>query len=99
MRAGASRPASVSAPVASIGMAEPGRPDILLVEDETAITEPLAEALEREGFSARVAGTVADALAHGRPRSLPTWSCSTSGCPTGRDSTSAARCASRATCR
>ena len=43
-------------------MPEPGRPDILLVEDETAITEPLAEALEREGFSARVAGTAADAL-------------------------------------
>ena len=43
-------------------MAETGRPDILLVEDETAITEPLAEALEREGFSARVAGTVAEAL-------------------------------------
>ena len=43
-------------------MAEPGRPDILLVEDETAITEPLAEALEREGFSARVAGTAAEAL-------------------------------------
>jgi two-component system, OmpR family, response regulator RegX3 len=38
------------------------RPEILLVEDETAITEPLAEALEREGFSARVAGTAADAL-------------------------------------
>jgi DNA-binding response OmpR family regulator len=43
-------------------MADTGRPDILLVEDESAITEPLAEALEREGFSARVAGTVADAL-------------------------------------
>ena len=39
-----------------------GRPDILLVEDEPAITEPLAEALEREGFSARVAGTAAEAL-------------------------------------
>ncbi|HZA59453.1 MAG TPA: response regulator transcription factor [Solirubrobacterales bacterium] len=38
------------------------RPEILLVEDETAITEPLAEALEREGFSARVAGTAADGL-------------------------------------
>jgi two-component system OmpR family response regulator len=43
-------------------MADTGRPDILLVEDEAAITEPLAEALEREGFSARVAGTVVDAL-------------------------------------
>jgi DNA-binding response OmpR family regulator len=43
-------------------MAKASRPDILLVEDEAAITEPLADALEREGFSARVAGTVADAL-------------------------------------
>lgn len=43
-------------------MADPGRPDILLIEDETAITEPLAEALEREGFTARVAGTAADGL-------------------------------------
>lgn len=44
-------------------MAGASRPDILLVEDEAAITEPLAEALEREGFSARVAGTAAEALA------------------------------------
>jgi two-component system, OmpR family, response regulator RegX3 len=43
-------------------MSRTSRPDILLVEDETAITEPLAEALEREGFSARVAGTAAEAL-------------------------------------
>ena len=33
-----------------------------MVEDETSITEPLAEALDREGFATRVAGTVADAL-------------------------------------
>ncbi len=33
------------------------RPGILLVEDERAITEPLAEALEREGFNAVVSGT------------------------------------------
>ena len=33
-----------------------------MVEDETSITEPLAEALDREGFDTRVAGTVADAL-------------------------------------
>jgi DNA-binding response OmpR family regulator len=38
------------------------RPTILLVEDERAITEPLAEALEREGFIAAVAGTAAEAL-------------------------------------
>jgi DNA-binding response OmpR family regulator len=35
---------------------------ILLVEDEQSITEPLAAALEREGFVAEVAGTVAGAL-------------------------------------
>jgi DNA-binding response OmpR family regulator len=43
-------------------MASDSRPEILLVEDETAITEPLAEALDREGFDTRVAGTKADAL-------------------------------------
>ena len=35
---------------------------ILLVEDETSITEPLAEALRSEGFDTQVAGTVAEAL-------------------------------------
>src|SRR3712207_2873264 len=39
-----------------------GRRTILMVEDETSITEPLTEALDREGFDTRVAGTVADAL-------------------------------------
>jgi two-component system response regulator RegX3 len=34
----------------------------LLVEDERSITEPLAEALAREGFDPHVAATVADAL-------------------------------------
>jgi two-component system, OmpR family, response regulator RegX3 len=38
------------------------RRTILLVEDERSITEPLAAALEREGFDAQVAGTVAEAL-------------------------------------
>jgi two-component system response regulator RegX3 len=38
------------------------RRTILLVEDERAITEPLAEALEREGFNATVAGTAAEAM-------------------------------------
>jgi two-component system, OmpR family, response regulator RegX3 len=37
------------------------RPKILLVEDERTITEPLAEALEREGFVPAVAGTAAEA--------------------------------------
>ena len=32
---------------------------ILLIEDESAISEPLAEALEREGFDVRVAATAA----------------------------------------
>jgi two-component system response regulator RegX3 len=40
-----------------------GRRTILMVEDERSITEPLAEALDREGFATRVAGTVAEALA------------------------------------
>jgi two-component system response regulator RegX3 len=35
---------------------------ILLVEDETSITEPLVEALRGEGFDAEVAGTFAQAL-------------------------------------
>ena len=35
---------------------------ILLVEDETSIREPLAEALRSEGFDTQVAGTVAEAL-------------------------------------
>jgi two-component system response regulator RegX3 len=35
---------------------------VLLVEDETSITEPLAEALAREGFDTKVAATAAEAL-------------------------------------
>jgi DNA-binding response OmpR family regulator len=35
---------------------------ILLVEDERSITEPLAEALDRDGFDTEVAGTVGEAL-------------------------------------
>jgi two-component system response regulator RegX3 len=35
---------------------------ILLVEDERSIIEPLAAALEREGFRTELAGTVAEAL-------------------------------------
>ena len=33
-----------------------------MVEDETSITEPLSEALQREGFATEVARTAADAL-------------------------------------
>jgi two-component system, OmpR family, response regulator RegX3 len=43
-----------------------GRRTILMVEDESSITQPLAEALGREGFDTRVAGTVADALDQAR---------------------------------
>ena len=39
---------------------------ILIVEDEESITTPLAEALERDGFKAEIAHTVADALGCGR---------------------------------
>jgi two-component system, OmpR family, response regulator RegX3 len=42
------------------------RPSILLVEDERAITEPLAEALEREGFTAALAGSAAEAMEKAR---------------------------------
>jgi two-component system, OmpR family, response regulator RegX3 len=37
-----------------------------MVEDEKSITEPLVEALDREGFETSVAGTVADALEQAR---------------------------------
>ena len=40
----------------------PRKRTVLLVEDETSITEPLAEALGREGFDTQVAGTVAESL-------------------------------------
>jgi DNA-binding response OmpR family regulator len=40
----------------------PGRRTILMVEDERSITEPLSEALAREGFDTEVAGTAAGAL-------------------------------------
>src|SRR5918998_6338193 len=40
----------------------PGRRTILMVEDERSITEPLAEALAREGFDTQLAETVAQAL-------------------------------------
>jgi two-component system, OmpR family, response regulator RegX3 len=38
------------------------RRTILLVEDERSITEPLAAALEREGYATEVAGTMSEAL-------------------------------------
>ena len=39
-----------------------GRRTVLMVEDELSITEPLTEALEREGFAAEVAATAREAL-------------------------------------
>jgi len=46
------------------------KPRILVVEDEAAISEPLAEGLEREGFAAEVAATLGqarDAYRHQTP--------------------------------
>jgi ActR/RegA family two-component response regulator len=43
-----------------------GRRTILLVEDELSITEPVAAALERDGFDTRLAGTVEEALEQAR---------------------------------
>ncbi len=39
------------------------KPRVLVVEDETSISEPLAEHLSREGFDPQVAGTLAEATA------------------------------------
>ena len=39
-----------------------GRRTVLMVEDELSITEPLTEALEREGFATQVAATAHEAL-------------------------------------
>jgi two-component system, OmpR family, response regulator RegX3 len=47
-------------------MALPGRRRILLIEDETSITQPLADALGREGFEAVVARTAAEGLELGK---------------------------------
>jgi two-component system phosphate regulon response regulator PhoB len=46
-------------------MSRPKR-TILLVEDETSIRDPLADALRSEGFDTLVAGTVAEALEQAR---------------------------------
>ena len=40
-------------------MARESKPRILVVEDERAISEPLAESLVREGFEPKVAATIA----------------------------------------
>jgi DNA-binding response OmpR family regulator len=46
------------------------KPRILVVEDEPAISEPLAENLDREGFDAEVAGTI-DAAREAYGRQTP----------------------------
>ena len=61
---GVVHPAAGTAP--SIPPMPTARPTVLMVEDEESITVPLAEALEREGFETRVAGTVAAALEEAR---------------------------------
>jgi two-component system, OmpR family, response regulator RegX3 len=49
-------------PACSEGPVRVGRRTVLLVEDERSITEPLKEALAREGFDATVAPSAAEAL-------------------------------------
>ncbi len=52
------------------------KPRILMVEDEESISEPVAAALEREGFVSDVAATAAQASRDSEP-ARPTWCCST----------------------
>jgi DNA-binding response OmpR family regulator len=52
---------TVPAPSISEAMAI-GRRTVLMVEDEASITEPLREALEREGFDTELAPTAGEAL-------------------------------------
>ena len=52
------------------------KPRVLVVEDETSISEPLAEHLAREGFDPEVAGTLEEAAASYGAGS-PTSCCST----------------------
>ena len=59
------RPTAAPA-VPTLSVMAGGRPTILMVEDEESITEPLVEALDREGFETSVAGTVAGALEQAR---------------------------------
>ena len=39
-----------------------GRRTVLMVEDESSITEPLSEALQREGFDTEIARTAREAI-------------------------------------
>ena len=53
----------------TVGAVAASKRTVLLVEDEESITEPLAEALSREGFEPVIARTVAEALELGTSRS------------------------------
>ena len=53
----------------SADVAQGAAPRVLLVEDERSIVEPFVRALERNGFDALVAGSVAEGLAIARERS------------------------------
>jgi two-component system OmpR family response regulator len=50
---------------------------ILLVDDEPDLREPLASYLERQGFGVRQAASAAEARASS-PMMCPIWFCSTS---------------------
>ena len=53
---------------------------ILVVDDEVGIRELLSEILIDEGHEVRLAEN-ATAARRVRPKCVPIWSCSTSGCP------------------
>ena len=63
--------------------------ELLLVEDDDAIAEPLVKGLERQGFAVRRESTGEGALRRWPPIPAPTSCCSTSACPT----STATRCA------
>ena len=54
---------------------------ILVVDDEADIRDLVQEILSEEGYEVETAGNAAEARAACAPQ-LPTWCCSTSGCPT-----------------
>ena len=56
--------------------------NILVVDDELGIRALLSEILNDEGHTVELAENAAQARARARAHRAPTWSCSTSGCPT-----------------
>ena len=66
---------------------------VLLVEDDPAISEPLARAFGREGYEVRAHGTGKGALEEVAGADIIVLDL---GLPTWMDSTSPARCGSRA---